>query len=43
MDILQGEIVGSIREALGVEQDILDEMRLMDADPSQRRYSGGGA
>jgi hypothetical protein len=43
MDILQGEIVGSIREALGVDQDILDEMRLMDADPSQRRYSGGGA
>jgi hypothetical protein len=43
MDILQGEIVGSIREELGVEQDILDEMRLMDADPSRRRYSGGGA
>jgi hypothetical protein len=43
MDILQGEIIDSIREILGVEQDILDEMRLMDADPSQRRYSGGGA
>jgi hypothetical protein len=42
MDILQGVIIGSIREELGIEQDILDEMRLMDADPSQRRYSGGG-
>ncbi len=42
MDILQDGIVGSIREVLGVKGDIIDELLLLDEDPSQRRYMGRG-
>jgi hypothetical protein len=38
MDILQREIVDAIRTALPDNGRILDELRLQDEDPSQRRY-----
>jgi hypothetical protein len=38
MDILQREIVDAIRKTLPDNGQILDELRLQDEDPSQRRY-----
>jgi hypothetical protein len=38
MDILQQGIIGAIREALTDGGSILDELRLMDADPAAKRY-----
>lgn len=38
MDILQQETVNAIRTTLGARAEILDELRLESADPSNRRY-----
>lgn len=38
MDILQQGIVSAIRESLGADAPVLDELALIDADPASRRY-----
>jgi len=38
MDILQTQIIDAVRSALGTHCDVLDELQLLDADPSGRRY-----
>lgn len=38
MEILQQEVVDTIREALGDRGPVLDELALLEADPSQQRY-----
>lgn len=40
--ILQTEILRAIRNVLTVDGHLLDEMLLMDRDPSQRRYNSSG-
>lgn len=40
--ILQTEILRAIRSVLTVDGHLLDEMLLMDRDPSQRRYRSSG-
>ena len=40
MDILQQEIVRSMRSSLGAQQDALDVALLADQDPSAKRYGG---
>lgn len=39
MDILQATIVDAIGSALGEKKGILDELQLVDPDPSAKRYS----
>jgi len=38
MDILQTQIVDAVRGVLGTHREVLDELQLIDADPSGRRY-----
>jgi len=38
-DILQDEVFAALRHMLGNEAPALDAFRLMEADPSQRRYT----
>jgi hypothetical protein len=38
MDILQTQIVDAVRGVLGTHREVLDELQLLDADPSARRY-----
>lgn len=39
MDVLQNQIIDAIRGSLGPNAGVLDELSLVDADPSGRRYA----
>lgn len=38
MDILQQGIIGAIRDSLGDNGSVIDELALLDADPARKRY-----